>query len=898
MAPPLVLPLEACRDPALVGGKAAGLGRLIRSGFRVPPGLCLSVVAYHETLRAAGLALAKRWARLRRLTEADREAALAEIRRSVESLTIPKDLADRLDREIDRLEASLQGLPPAEARLWAVRSSAVDEDATGATFGGIYRSILAVPRKALDLAIVACWASLWTPAAFLYYRNRLDAARVVPAMAVVIQPLLRPCAAGVVYSQDPVTGQTNRVVINAVFGLGEPLAAGRVTPDQFVVQVGPEPDHPRVFRILEQEVADKPTRRDATTVGLVDRDVPLVDRCRPALEEKEALELARLAKQVESAFAQPQDIEWALDDTGVWLLQARAIPAQHARPPLMEAACIWSRANFKETLPELPSPLGLSFLNEFMERAILEHYRDLGCVIPPGVASVRVIRGRPFINVTLFQSLVAQLGGDPAQVVEQMGGDASVAPPPVPRLPWWRVLRAVLLIEWRIRRAPRRAPKWFAEIKAMADELSGDTVRTWAPVSTLARLQQLGRRLYEGDLTFAIAAGVSQGLQALQFILKRRVGPDWRPLMNASLQGLGTVISVAQILRLQDLADLAREDPAACAFFNADPFMPEHFRAKCAGTRFLEGFEAYLSEYGHRAIGESDVMAPRFRERPEPLLHVIRQHLLAPPASTTADIHRDQEGARTKALQEIRRALGPWGPWWWAFRWWHRRLSRYLALREANRHHLMHFADATRRLQWRIGEHLTAQGALGRPDDVFFLTADEFRSLLEDTGRDWKSLVAARRQERARHAEQTVPDLVRPAGLPALTATEEDGSILRGIPISTGLVEGPARLVLSPLDASSVQRGDILVVPVIDPGMAPLFGLAAGLVAEIGGTLSHGAIIAREYGLPAIVNVPRARQLLRSGEWIVVDAGRGEIRRLAPGAGSRGRAGEPFRPPG
>jgi pyruvate,water dikinase len=870
----LIIPLAACGDPALVGGKAAGLGRLIRAGFRVPLGVCLATTAYHETLRAVGLDLTGRWAQLRRLPDAERDAALAETRRAVESVTLPKDLADQLDRAIGQQATTL---------LWAVRSSAVDEDATGATFGGIYRSVLGVPREAIARAVTTCWASFWTPAA-LVYRSRIGTAGTVPAMAVVLQPMLGPRAAGVVYSQHPVTGRTNQVVINAVFGLGEPLVAGRVTPDQFVVHVGAAAAH---SPLLEQTIADKPTRRDLTASGLLDRDVPPEDRRKPALGEQEASELARLAKQVERVFTMPVDVEWALDETGLWLLQARAIPAQRARPSLTEAACVWSRANFKETLPELPSPLGLSFLHEFMERAILKHYRDLGCVMPPDVASVRVIHGRPFINVTLFQSLVTQLGGDPAQVVEQMGGDASVAAPSVPRLAWWRVLRALVLAESRIRRAARRAPKWFAEIKAMADDLSEDIVRTWAPVHAMARLQHLGRRLYEGDLTFAIVAGVAQGLQALQFILERGFGPGWRPLMNASLQGLGTVISVNQILRLQDLADVARQEPAACAFFNADPFTPELFRAKLAGTRFLQGFEAYLLEYGHRALGESDVMAPRFRERPEPLLHVIRQHLLAPPAATTTDIQRDQEAARTKALQEIRRALGPWVPRWWAFRWWHRRLGRYLALREANRHHLMHFADATRRLQWRIGEHLTARGALGHPDDVFFLTADEFRSLLDDTGRDWKSLVATRRQERAKHAEQTVPDLVRPVGLPTLTAAADDGPILRGVPISIGLIEGPARLVLSPEDASTVQRGDILIVPVIDPGMAPLFGLAAGLIAEMGGTLSHGAIIAREYGLPAIVNVPGVTQALRTGERIVVDATVGAIRRVGPQAPAR-----------
>jgi len=866
----LTIPLEACHDPALVGGKAASLGHLIRRGFRVPPGLCLTTVAYHETLRAAGLDPQGRWREACRTDAAHRRAVLDDSFVKVTKLSLPQDLRDELEAALDRFDS-------AHKALWAVRSSASNEDGTKASYAGLYATALGVQRKDIPMMVIRCWASLWKETVVDYHRLTGEPDDRGPEMAVILQLMLNPTTAGVAYSRHPITGAP-QVVINAVLGLAEPFVTGHATPDQYVVASD---------QLLERTIATKPIATRLQVDGLTEVAVSYSQQTQPALTDDEARNLARLVTDVEAVFAMPVDVEWALDDAGFWLLQARAIPAQRARPSLTEAACIWSRANFKETLPELPSPLGLSFVNEFMERAILKHYRDLGCIIPPGVASVRVIRGRPFINVTLFQSLVAQLGGDPAQVVEQMGGDPSVAPPSVPRLSWWRVLRAVVLVESRIRRAARLAPKWFAEIRAMAHELSDDSLRTWAPASAMARLQHLGRRLYEGDLTFAIVAGVSQGLQALQFILERRIGPGWRQLLNASLQGLGTVISVNQILRLQDLADVARQNPAACAFFTADPFTPELFRAKLAGTRFLQGLEAYLTEYGHRALGESDVMVPRFRERPEPLLHVIRRHLLAPPVATTTDIQRDQEAARTKTLRTIRRALSPWLPWWWAFQWWHRRLSRSLALREANRHHLMYFADATRRLQRRIGEHLTAHGALAQPDDVFFLTADEFRRILDESDRDWKTLVAVRRRERAKHAEQTVPDFVRPAGLPALTPTAGDGPILRGVPISTGLIEGPARLVLSPEDASTVQRGDILIVPVIDPGMAPLFGLAAGLVAEMGGTLSHGAIIAREYGLPAIVNVPGVTEALRTGERIMVDATAGEIRRVALEAPAR-----------
>jgi pyruvate,water dikinase len=201
-------------------------------------------------------------------------------------------------------------------------------------------------------------------------------------------------------------------------------------------------------------------------------------------------------------------------------------------------------------------------------------------------------------------------------------------------------------------------------------------------------------------------------------------------------------------------------------------------------------------------------------------------------------------------------------------------------LREANRHAIMHFCAATRRLFLAIGERLTAGGALQAAGDIFFLTSDEVREIVRGGGRDWNAVADARRAERARNALVEMPDTLIGAGLSVTDATASEATgVLRGLPISPGYAEGPARLVRSPEDRAGVRPDDILIVPAIDPGMAPLFGLAAGLVAEIGGTLSHGAIIAREYGLPAVANVTGIMRLVRDGERIAVDADRGVIAR-------------------
>ena len=878
---PFLLPLDSCSDPALVGGKAAGLGRLIRSGFRVPAGLCVTTGAFHAALNAAGFDAGRSWRRLARASDSEREALLGDCRRAVTGIRLPDSILQPLEQALTRL-GTTPGAP------WAVRSYASEEDAGEASYGGQYRTVLGVRREEIASAILACWASLWSPAVMAYRRRRSRGGKP-PAMAVVIQPLIDAQAAGVVYSRHPLTGQDDRIVINAVLGLAEPLVSGSVAPDQFVVHV-----QGGAFVLREPSLAEKAAARRPSAGGLVDAPLPPEDRRRPALPDDQVIALARLVKDVEAALKSPVDAEWAMDGQGLWLLQARPITGPTA---LTAATCIWSRANFKETMPEVPSPLGLSFLHMFMEQNILRHYRELGCRIPPGLSSVRVFRGRPYINVTLFQSLTVQLGGDPAMVLEQMGGEG---PPPADlgsRLPLWRRIRAAGRMAWKMRRAVKLAPAWFGEMQRMGEVPEDEASGRLSSAELLARLEHLDGGLRDRDLTLALVAGVSQGLQVMKLLLERRIGPGWRPLLNGSLRGLGTVISARQILWLTELAELARAEAQAQAFLLAEPWEPLQFRARLAGTAFLAEFTRFLDAYGHRAVGESDPVSPRLAEQPEHVLDVIRRQLLAPPAKSTATIRIEQEQARTAAVEQLRRLFARRPLEGIVFRWWHRRLSRFLALREENRHHLMFFTARVRRLELLLGRHLASLGWLSAADDIFFLTEPELRAALlggpsrqeplapdaQQAG-EWKRIVAARRAERQRQEAETAPDTMGEGMVHEWSAADAavgTDARLRGLPISAGYVEGPVRLLRSSADTDRVTRGDIIVAPVIDPGMAPLLSLAGGLVVEMGGTLSHGAIIAREYGLPAVANVPGVTRLLRDGERIALDASVGEIYRLS-----------------
>jgi pyruvate,water dikinase len=432
-----------------------------------------------------------------------------------------------------------------------------------------------------------------------------------------------------------------------------------------------------------------------------------------------------------------------------------------------------------------------------------------------------------------------------------------------------------------MRKAVHYGPAWFAYMKGMAEENRPDRLRTVSAEDIAHRLDSIGQWLDAHELTFGIAGGVSQCLQALGRLMPHWLGEDWRTLLNGALQGQAAVISAQQIIRLAEIADMVRRDAQAMSWFTAEAWDPLEVLRRLEGTDVFRAFNQYLKDYGHRGVGESDPMSPRFADRPELLLAVLRTQILATTSATSNDILERQTVARQRALAEIRTRFGWRFHRWLIFSWWYRRLCRFFALREANRHHLMYYSAAARSLLLRLGDCLVERGRISSREDIFYFKIEERAALLTGDSRDWRGVIQARRAERDRYAKISVPDTIRDwtavaRGTSTSSVVVSDG-VFHGVPISGGQIVGPVRFVRSMEDWARVSRGDILMVSVIDPGMAPLFGVAAGLVAEMGGTLSHGAIIAREYGLPAVANVSGITTRLKDGDRIRLDADRGEI---------------------
>ena len=876
MPDPLILSLEESRDPLLVGGKAAGLAKLIGAGFAVPRGFCVTTALYRHCLEAGGIDAAEAWKTVWQSSETRRPEEQARVREVLLRQPWPAGFQADLDRQLTNLADD-------HSTRWAVRSSATNEDATEASAAGLYHTGLGRSQREVLDAIRDCWISLW--GAHVYpYLLRSVADPVCPAMAVVIQPMLDAKVAGVAYSIHPVTGRTSQVAINAVPGLASSLVSGDITPDQYVVEVEGEPV--RSLRIRRRLMTRKRQKLVATTKGVQTEQIPSADQEQSSLSDEQLFELARLSKLIEAAFRQPVDLEWVWDAERLWVLQARPITAVRPSQTLTNDECEWTRANFKETMPELPSPLGLSFLERFMDAYIIAPYRRLGCTIPEGLSSVRVLHGRPYLNVTLFYYLVVQLYGNPAFLTEQMGGDPLTFTPPVRPLGPLALLRAgfIMMREWR--KVATQAPHNFFAMKQLAELYQPDRIQHLSVQELTETLNRLGQWLDDHEVTFGIAGGVAQSLQAMGTFLPGWLGQDWRELLNASVQGQGNVISAQQLVRLAELVEVARREPVVQGWFLVEAWSAHRFRETLAGTEFLRLFERYLLDYGHRAVGESDVMSLRIAEQPEAILTVLQTQVRSGETASPTEIVSRQTKRREAAIAEITQRFGRRRYRGMIFRWWYRRLCRFCALREANRHHLMYYSTAARHLLLRLGERMVDQGTMAHREDIFFLTLDERVALGQGSHRDWRQLVRDRREERARNEAVQVPDTIRDWDE---TVAQSDHSIsvgidgdLRGIAISAGMASGPVRIVRSAADWKRVQAGDILVVPVIDPGMAPLFGVAAGLVAEMGGTLSHGAIIAREYGLPVLVNVPYATSLLCDNERVQIASSTGTIRRLLP----------------
>ncbi|MGX5716068.1 PEP/pyruvate-binding domain-containing protein [Arthrobacter sp. MAHUQ-56] len=889
---------------ALVGGKAANLGELLAAGLPVPGGFCLTTTAYRHVVSGSGTVLpglaASGTAGGAAAKESPDGGGLAgAARAAILAAPIPAAVSDA----VTQAYAALGPDVPV-----AVRSSATAEDLPFASFAGqqeTYLNVVGVP--ALLDAVQRCWASLWTDRATAYRASLgMDPAGV--ALAVVVQRMVDADTAGVMFTANPLTGSRRQTVIDASPGLGEAVVSGAVNPDHFVVDA-------LTGKVLERKTGDKGMEIRPLPGGGTQVRESLAAAGTPCLTDTQVAGLVRLGQQAEAHFGAPQDIEWAIDGAGaLWLTQSRPITTLYPVPKSNGAAgpipagrnpVSGTRAylcfSLAQGLTRPLTPMGLAAVRLLASSIATaagfpvpdpgrgpSPYAEAGQRIyvdfttPIRSAVGRRIVPRVFdIMEARTAAVMRQLFEDPAFSVTTrtpFGLLRHVAPVAARAKVPATLLRALVRPEAALRRLDRFTRKFDASL-----ELDGAA----APLARLNHAESLlGSRLFL--IVPAILPLPALGFAMLGVVGKLLGGNPWDDLQPV-IRGLPNNVTTQMDLELWQLAEAIRDDvQSRTALMAGDSaVLAEAFRAGQLPARLEAGLTRFLDRYGHRAVAEIDVGQPRWSEEPAHILGILANYLrldspaLAPDvqfskAAEEAEAQVELLAARAAARGRIRGML---------VRGALRRARLFAGLRELPKYQLVVGLGEVRRQLLLVGSELADTGRLERPDDVFFLAFDEVRQAL--TGEagtpvpDLRPLVAARRGDYDRElGRRHIPrvllsDGTEPEAVQAAVGNAAEGT-LTGSPASAGTVTARARVILDPVGAR-LEPGEILVAPSTDPGWTPLFLTAGGLVMEMGGPNSHGAVVAREYGIPAVVGVPDATRVIATGQTITVDGGSGTV---------------------
>jgi pyruvate,water dikinase len=732
-------------------------------------------------------------------------------------------------------------------------------------------------------AVKACYASLWTPHA-VAYRQRLELDTPV-RMAVVVMRLVRAVAAGVAFTADPRTGRRDRVVVTANRGLGESVVGGLSDPDELQIQLHMH----RPAEVVSRHVG----RKERHTALKADGGTQLVEGSHDntlAITDARALEVALLALRCQDAIGDdyaPQDVEWADDGERVWVVQSRPITAlpEPVPAPLAGQPVIWSTANLKEVVAPVPSPYSWSTIRVSIAHMLGSTIGRTRYPIEPGMSWVRLRHGHPYFNITLMQWMFYDcFGVTPERFNQMLGGQQPTISVPEGSPYFGRRglgrLRRMLSQAADSGRALKEIPADMAAWEAACRRQLATDVSALTDAQLNDQLYETGALYLRYSPEFMRAnsqAGswIDQLIRSLERLLPGRGGA----LGTRLLAGTGGVASAEQGYRLAAVARHAANEPEARAFF-ADPTADPHtWQRALAGTQTGRALASFLEEFGHRGVDELEISAPRWAEDPTYLLETVRSYLETgdqpPPEHAAA-------ATRGAAERELKAALRfhPLRP---LVFWMLDRARRSSALRENTKSILVLSMLPVRRIALEHGRRQVARGVLDEPRDVFWLTMWEHLALLDGSwdGSGARTLIADRRDRDAQLLTLRLPDVVigdaaQPVPLPSMAATDES---FTGIGVAAGIAQGTARVIHHPSEGASLQRGEVLVAPTTDPGWTPLFLRASALVMETGGFLSHGAIVAREYGIPAVANLPGILDQVSTGETLLVDGNAGRVSR-------------------
>jgi pyruvate,water dikinase len=862
-------------DPRVVGGKAARLAWLVRHNFDVPDAVVLPADAFAQAMRDLPPGCEPR-SLLRAAAGRAGFTRAAEARKHIQNAPLPKGLEQELGTLWRDVGANC-------AWGFAVRSSATCEDGALVSMAGLAETILGVRGgDALALAVRQVWASLASGRALAYLAAH--GVRDV-GMAVILQRVVQATAAGVMFTRSPdgrSRGADDERIVNVGFGLGAPVVNGVTTPDVLRIDAR--------GRVVGSIIAHKPRSTVVGDNGVTEVDVGDPDRA--ALARERIAELAEIAARLEQLEPGAWDVEFACDDERTWIVQARPATGR-GFPDGGDAETVWSNVNVGEALPGVATPFTWSVAGAFSEAGFRRAFSALGCRVPKNTRLVGNVYGRFYLNLTQFMRIAAQVPLLDARTLVELGGgwggdELASQVRDVSRRGFYarlpltaaRLLREQLRLDDDV-----KAFETFAEKQWRAQSVLDLAI---LPDEGVARRMRDIQALLEhtGTVMLTCASSTLGAHIALKTMLERVAPLDAERIAHSLTSGIRDVESARPGIGIMHVAALARRELEARTAIERESTTGLDAVPEGPTRRALQSF---LELYGDRAIREAELSTPRWKEDPRPVLRMLRAALRTEALQMEGTIarakaHADGEMARLVPKlnifqQTILRHLVA-------------RAQRSARLRERMRAWVTRVLgmlreaalDADRRLLRRDPELEANWSALadsGSPlaavRSVFLLTIDEVVVALQTSQVELAPLVQARRAELARDRARPDPPATFVGTPPPVVLPPWGGEVLRGLPASAGVVQGRARVLLREDQMDALQPGEILVVHTTDVGWTPLFLVAAGIVTELGGPLSHAAVVAREFGVPSVVNVTGATHAIRSGDVLRVDGDRGMV---------------------
>ena len=850
------------------GGKGWNLGRLQRYGFNVPVGGVLAAGAYQSFMAENNLSdypvEITQNITIDNIEEKETKQKLHLIREKIEAGHIPGYIEEELI-------ANLKDMGILDKPL-AIRSSATAEDSGKASFAGIHDSFLNIRgRDNILSAVKRCYASLWTPRA-VAYRWKMSIKDDEIFQAVVIMEMVEAQAAGVGFTCDPRTGREDITLISANFGLGESVVNGAVEPDEYYVDCW-------------CDIAEKKTGRKEgmTTMGENDG----IDFIKTSgLEEKQVLsdeQISRLGLLIQRIFdalggeEQHQDIEWVFDGNEFAIVQARPVTvvARYTFDEIKNQPDIWSNANFSDTMPMVQSTLNWSMYKRFFKLSDMFANQLL-----PGLQGIRLYGGRAYVNLAIQQWLMYDsFGFTPHQTNEAWGGyqpeieinDEN----PYEGIKGLQRLERLQQLAAAADLARNNAQADFDKVNLFTEGLLSENFSMMTDKDLIRKMDEIcinHNQYYPVFMACLAASDVNPLIQALE----RYFPGKGKVYANALMAGAGDITSAQQGYKLMELAQIAREDAAARKYMASEPFDPLCWQKELPEeSPFKQALRSFLAEYGHRAVYELEIKNPRWREDPSYLFEVIKSTMKS---DLLNQIRARQKEKADRAWQDVNQRV-PYDERGTISSMLQNTLKG-MELREQSKSMMVKLSESYRLVFQEAGRRFASHGIILEPADIYHCSWSEIISVLRG---DWNgkglTILITERKKRNQQLEKLSPPDFIVDEVPNFTKIDApaSGNMISGLGVAAGRASGVARLIDHPHQGERLKLGDVLVAPTTDPGWTPLFLKASAIVIETGGSGSHGAIVAREYGIPTVVNVRGAMQIIKDGQNVVVDGDEGKV---------------------